>query len=114
MMEDTITDQYGHEHSLPGPFNTISQIRRHNEENGLFFFSLDTMHFFDSRVESAVIGGRLFVTSEQCHHSNGASEPRLFTIRVVADDGDIETVGKFQAFKDLDDAIAHAQELCDE
>lgn len=107
-----ITDQYGHEHSVPGPFSTISQIRQHNTGAGNFFFSVDTMQFFDSRIESAVIGGRLFVTSEQCHHSDGSSEPRLFTIRVAADDGDIETVGKFQQFEDLDDAVAQAQELC--
>lgn len=109
-----VTDQYGHEHSVPGPFSTISHIKKSNKDAGNFFFSLDTMYFFDSRIESAVIGGRLFVTSEQCHHSDGSKEPRLFTIRVAADDGDIETVGKFQEFDDLDDAVAQAHELVED
>lgn len=79
-----------------GPFKTMAAIRA---AHGGHFFDPSSMRFFDSRIESREpINGRYFVTSEKFHGSSDSSGPRLFTLRVVSDDGDISTVGDFQAY----------------
>lgn len=75
-------------------FATIGEIRAANKAAGQFFFSPDTMRFFDSRVESAVYGGRYFITSEQGPHGR-----RRYTIRHASPNGHIRTVGGFGAWE---------------
>lgn len=72
-------------------YATIADVRSANKNAGLHFFNADTMRFFRSRVESQLIGGRLFVTSEQAPDA-----PRRYTVRLAGDDGDIHSVGDFQ------------------
>jgi hypothetical protein len=45
------------------------------------------MNFFGTRVESGVIQGRVFITSEEPPHG-----PRMFAVRVANDDGSIDTL----------------------
>lgn len=108
-MGTTIRDIYGHEHALPGPYKTMNEIKRANENLGRFFFSPDTMQFFDSRVEGGPYHGRLFVTSEQFHGSQGDG-PRKFKVRVCGDDGDCETLID-EEFDDEFDAEQAIEEL---
>lgn len=72
-------------------YETIADVRATNERAGFHFFDADTMRFLRSRVESNLIGGRLFVTSEQAPEA-----ARRYTVRLAGDDGDIHTVGDFQ------------------
>lgn len=65
------------------------------------YFSPSTMRFFNSRVESELIDGRWFVTSEQ----EADDRARLYTVRGVAADGTVSTVGEFQAHESLADAL---------
>lgn len=89
----TVTDVYGDKHTLPGPFRSVSAIKQANREANGHFFSADTMRFFDSRVESGVIAGRLFVTSEQFEDSRGNRPyPREFTVRVCSDHGHVNNL----------------------
>jgi hypothetical protein len=54
-----------------------------------YFFSSDSMRFFDSKVYPGVYGGRYFVTSEK--PENGV---RRFKIREAEDSGRVKTVGQ--------------------
>lgn len=66
-----------------------------------YFFSKGAMEFFKSRVETGILRGRYFVTSEQISDGN----PREYSVRVVTryPDGriDIETLGERHATKQL-------------
>lgn len=55
------------------------------------YFSRSTMRFFRAKVESGLLYGRFFVTSEQF---NDAS-PRLYSVREIVGKN-IRTVGEFQ------------------
>lgn len=84
-------------------FTNLQQVKRQHKALGGHFFDRDTMKFFGSRIESPLIGGKWFVTSEQY-----GDEPKRFTVRWVVDLGyriAIETVGGFQEFDNLDDAL---------
>jgi hypothetical protein len=57
------------------------------------------MQFFKSRLESDLIDGRYFITSEHGPHG-----PRAFSIRMADEDAHIQTIGDFMAYKTLADA----------
>lgn len=86
-------------------FKSIHEVRVANKSSGYFFFSRNTMRFFDSRIESKLYHGRFFITSEQLHGSLG-SNPRKYTIRYAKDDGGITPV-RGNEFK----SINHARTL---
>ncbi len=85
-------------------FNTINDIQKLNVDKGQHFFDEAAMTFFDSIIESGVINGNLFITSE-CFEKG----LRLFTIRYARDDGTIGTVGEFQRFATLLEAVTAAE-----
>jgi hypothetical protein len=90
-----------------GPFHTIEQMKRANEQAGLHFFDRDTMRFFRSRVAPGIYSGRVFITSEQFD----ASSPRLYTVRALRNDGSTTELSGFQQFESLRAArsyVAHA------
>lgn len=105
---------------------TSDDVRAVVDHAGSYFFSADTMRFFDSRLLSGVIAldgyetapGRrfLFVTSERDKYSD---RPRRYTVRMltldtVRDDRpavDIDTVYGFQEFTTARAAKAFAQSL---
>lgn len=79
-------------------FSSVEQIRLYSLSIGHHWFSPSTMRFFGSKIYPDIVGGRYFISSEKDHYSNGA---RLYTIRMVTDDGTIETVGDFQQYTSL-------------
>lgn len=81
---------------------TMADVKRNNKALGGFWFSPDTMRFFQSKVESELINGKYFVTSEK----DGERHPRLYSIRKYnPGTSRIDTVGGFQTFKTLQDAL---------
>lgn len=86
---------------------TIDQIKAANKAAGYCFFDRDTMRFFRSRVSEQTYG-RYFVTSDQ-NSSMRFSYPRLYTVRVARPNGDIDTVGEFQAHTTLKRALTAAK-----
>ena len=78
---------------------TIAAIREADHRAGRYFFSADTMKFFNSRVLPTVYegpGGVYFITSEKFRGSDGASAPRKYTIRQFTPDPvNIRTVAGF-------------------
>jgi len=83
----------------------MSEVRDANREAGFHFFDPDTMRFFDSRIETRLIDGRFFVTSEK-----GPDGVRRFTVRRAMPDGTINTVGDFQGHATRRDAEARIEE----
>lgn len=93
-------------------FKTVAEIKRANERSGRFFFQRETLSFFDSRIIARVVAGRYFVTSEQAPAGiGGYRQPRLFTVRKAAADGQVSTVGEFQAYQTEGDAFASIADL---
>lgn len=83
-------------------FTELDQVVEASRANGHHWFSPDTMRYFGTRLESPLIQGRWFITSE-CQ--DDATMPRMYTVRLVTDDrGTIETVGEFMAYATLAEA----------
>lgn len=83
-------------------FRTMADVKFKNKASGHHWFSPDTMRFFSSRVETGLLYGRYFVTSERFDDDF----PRLYTVReVVGPNADIDTVGEFQAYETKLEAV---------
>jgi hypothetical protein len=83
------------------------------------WFSPGTMRFFSSRVGdygfSMGDGSKVyFVSSERFVGSNGYTAPRKYTVRVLDTDGDVDTVGEFQAYASRSGAMAKARAMAGE
>ncbi len=69
---------------------TISELRALNKRNGFYFFSPKTMKFFGSRVESSLLKGGYFITSEFTGFERNA---RAYKVRRAnIESGDIDTM----------------------
>ncbi len=88
-------------------YTSMTQIKRANAKAGFHWFEPGSMSFFRSQIFSGIYGGQYFITSEQFSDDT----PRLYTIRQAFPDGSIDTVGEFQAYKTLLDAITVAKTL---
>ena len=100
----------------------IDQVKTRAEKNHSYFFSIDTMRFFSSRVSGLMWSeGNLkdyqteviyFITSEadksNFKHSGSI---RAYTIRKCDANGDIVTIGKFQEFKTLNSARIEIKDI---
>ncbi len=96
-----------------GKFNSISQIKRANENAGRYFFSDDTMRMFKCRVHDAVYSQCVFVTSERNDMSYYAPQPRVYTVRIALADGSIETFGSLGDYATRAQAHREAHSLGD-
>lgn len=84
---------------------TLASVKAANRAAGYHFFDRATMRFFRSKIETGLHDGRYFITSEQFESSSGDKAPRMFTIRRAEPDGSIETVGEFNSYPSLADAL---------
>lgn len=96
----------------PMRYANMADVKRANKAVGGCWFSLSTMRFFRTRIETELItrgvsGRQVFVTSEQFNDDS----PRLFTIREALPGGSIKTVGEFQQYASLSDARAAVRQL---
>lgn len=71
---------------------TMAELKALNKENGGCWFSPGSMKFFGTKIESGIIAGRYFITSEQ-----PPSGPRKYSVRSFDDKGGVDTVGDFCA-----------------
>ena len=88
-------------------FRTMADVRAINRAIGHHWFERSTMRFFNSQVESGLYGGHYFVTSERMD----LDRPKRYSIRVVKNDGTIDTYGDFQLFTNLQAARNSAKAL---
>lgn len=79
---------------------SIGELKALNEKNGGCWFEPATMRFFKTRIESGILKGKYFITSEQ-----NPSDARRFTIRTFDDEGGIDTVGEFHAHHTYREAL---------
>jgi hypothetical protein len=68
-------------------FSTMTDIRAANKANQGHFFDREVMRVFRSRVESGVLYGQFFITSE----SYDDTSPRFYTVRVATPRGQVRT-----------------------
>lgn len=87
-------------------YRGIQHIKDANSRAEQFWFSPDSLRFFNSRVYPTVYHGHYFITSESPDRAVWDS-PR-YTVRFARDNGHIATVGEFMAYKTLELA---AQEI---
>ena len=80
-------------------YKSMAEIRKANKEIGNYFFSPSTMAFFKSKIETDVLYGKFFITSE----INPSGQKR-YTIREANTEGEINTIGEFHSFRFLHDA----------
>ena len=84
-------------------FNNMKEVERTSLENGSHWFETKTMLFFGSSIKSKLMsyGNRqFFITSEQVDWEG----PKLYTIREVLQDCEIDTYGEFRQFESLESA----------
>lgn len=84
-------------------FSSIPALKAAATAAGNFWFTKGAMSFFDSRIETGILRGSYFVSSEQYE-----DEPRRYTVRhaVRHENGtlEIETVGELQGYETKADA----------
>ncbi len=95
---------------------TMADVETRNNAIGHHWFEPGTMAFFDSRVESELLRGRWFISSEQFHASDGTDFPRRFALHQVLGDGAIKTLNigediglahrSFASLADAEQAVA--------
>lgn len=80
---------------------TIAQLKSLNARNGGCWFEPSSMRFFGTRIESEIIRGKFFITSEQPPYGS-----RKYSLRSFDEEGDVNTVGEFCTFNSKADALA--------
>ncbi len=71
---------------------TMADVKAANEAAGYNWFSRDTMKFWKTRIESSLIGGRWFISSEDEWCFDGRTPARVYCVREAMEDGSIHTV----------------------
>jgi hypothetical protein len=77
-------------------YRSMADVQRANKQVGGCWFGAGEKRFFGMRLESELIGGCYFITSEKMPDSN---YPRLYSVWRADPDGSIDTVGEFQQYK---------------
>ncbi len=95
---------YAAEHPREFTYSTMADVIAANESIGAHWFDRSSMRFFKTKIESRLICGHRFITSEK-----GPDEVRRYTVRDARPDGTIDTVGDFQGYRTL--AAAKAKVL---
>jgi len=80
-------------------WKSIQDVIAANRQIGHHWFDGSTMRFFESTIETGILRGCYFITSE-----TGPSRQTLYSIRVVRNNGAIGTIGNFNSHETVDDA----------
>lgn len=90
--------------------NCTADMERANRRAGFYFFSPDTMRFFNSRVDNVIFKAAdglkiYFCTSEKAPHDKRRYSVRVFDVAT----SDIDTFGEFQGYRTLAQAFKAAE-----
>mgnify|MGYP000912744957 CR=1 FL=1 len=88
-------------------YKNINQVIAANKASGLCWFDSKTMKFFNTTIESGVIKGKFFITSERME----LDMPKEYSIRVITEDSKIHTVANRGQFKSVTEAIEHLNSI---
>ena len=101
-------------------YDTFDDMREANREAGQFWFTPDTLAFFDGRLHEPIhptTHGDYFVSSEQAPASGmpGRTDyyrpDRFYSVRFIDRQGRVHTVGEFQEHDTEADAHSVAASL---
>ncbi len=85
---------------MQNSFKTLAEFKAAYKATGMHFFDTKTKRFFNSRIESGLLKGKYFITSE----SDMRNENRFFNIREIQPDLQIRTIGEFNTLRTKDRA----------
>lgn len=88
-------------------FQTIDDVIAANNASGQGWFDAATMNIVQSKIETALYDGRLFVTSEL----RRGSSIRTYTIRVVATNGFISPYSAEGHYASLQEAVKAIEDV---
>ena len=83
------------------PFKTMADVRAANKALGNHWFDTETMKWWKTCIESSLIAGRYFITSEDEFALDGSVPKRIFAVRYANDNGSIETLKSHLRSKDV-------------
>ena len=86
---------------------TITELKALNQANGWHWFDKPAVAFFARRVESGILPGNMFISSEAL----GENGTRVYTPRQFNEQGRILRVGKPDRYLTLAGALVAAREL---
>lgn len=92
-------------------FSSMAGVRAAFRAAGSYWFTHGSMRFFNTKIESSLIGGRYFITSERYE----TDEPKLFNVRMIVRDTEdatlsIETVGEHMTYTTKQQAMNALEE----
>ena len=77
-------------------YTNLADVKATNRLAGQHWFDPESMEFFKSKIETELIDGRYFISSEQSPWG-----PRAYSIRIADENGEIDTVGEFMGHETL-------------
>lgn len=80
-------------------FKNMKEVEEKNKSMGNYWFSDGAIDFFKSKIETELIDGRYFISSEKQRR-----QERKYTIREVSKEGRIKTVGEYRQFNTKEEA----------
>lgn len=95
-------------------YTTIAEMRAANRRAGQFWFEPSTLAFFSSKIHTPlypVAEGAYFVTTEQAPASRDYRPAAMHSVRFMDASGQVETVGEFQEYGLLSDALTAAKTM---
>ncbi len=90
------------------PYRNLDEVKGRNAARGDYWFSPDTLAFFESRIPNEIIvagEGAYFVSRE-----TNPSKVTMWTVRYADESGRVNTVGEFFAHSTKAEAVKAAQE----
>jgi hypothetical protein len=86
---------------------TMQDVIDANKSIGHHWFDRETLRFFNTRIESSLIAGEYFITSERVDDR----DRRRYSLRRAKPDGTVETIGAFQAYASKSEALNAARAM---
>jgi hypothetical protein len=83
---------------------TMAEFKQAHKKNGGHFFDPSAMRFFNSKIESGLLGQedkQVFITSER----PSLTDPKKYTIRHAHKSGSVTDVSDFGQFDTLEEAL---------
>lgn len=95
-------------------YTTIAEMHAKNRAAGQLWFEPETLAFFSSKIHTPlypVAEGAYFVTTEQAPPSQDYRPAAMHSVRFMDASGKVETVGDFQEYGLLSDALTAAKTM---